>query len=311
MATSDSSMQTRIKSSFIYLANAVSDLRGNWLTLVLVLSPMVLLSALCVLPDALNVQHQLTRTFEPGVHSIGWWRAQMPYTPDTGPPPPPLFGRWTLRILHLMLAALAFLVKLVGLCTIKRIRSGKRQARMLNETIEVYREAIALTPSFLWIALIQVVAISVGFMLLVIPGLLAIVWLYLAPYALVFDNRRSWQALLYSRDLMRGRLWKVAVRILVFLAVWSGFNGWVGGAYLALALLVGVLAAWSGAVISLIFLLTLFGTAVAYTTTVFFMAAGARLYQDLQAIVVESAVAGQGASLPATAPLPNLTPATE
>ena len=67
-------MQTRIKSSFIYLANAVSDLRGNWLTLALVLSPMVLLSALCVLPDALNLQHQLVRAFEPGVHSIGWWR---------------------------------------------------------------------------------------------------------------------------------------------------------------------------------------------------------------------------------------------
>jgi hypothetical protein len=304
-------MQTRIKSSFIYLANAVSDLRGNWLTLALVLSPMVLLSALCVLPDALNLQHQLVRAFEPGVHSIGWWRVQMPYTPDTGPPPPPLFGRWTLRALHLTLMAIAFLVKLVGLCTIKRIRSGTRQARVLNETIEVYREAIALAPSFLWIALIQVIAIGVGFVLLVIPGLLAIVWLYLAPYALVFDNRRSWQALLYSRDLMRGRLFKVAVRIVVFLAVWSGFNGWVGGAFFALSLLVGPLAIWSGALTSMIFLFSFFASAVAYTTIVFFIAAGARLYQDLQAIGAESTVAAHDALLPATAPLPNLAPAAE
>jgi hypothetical protein len=304
-------MQTRIKSSFIYLANAVSDLRGNWLTLALVLSPMVLLSALCVLPDALNLQHQLVRAFEPGVHSIGWWRVQMPYAPDTGPPPPPLFGHWTLRALHLTLMAIAFLVKLVGLCTIKRIRSGTRQSRVLNETIEVYREAIALAPSFLWIALIQVIAIGVGFVLLVIPGLLAIVWLYLAPYALVFDNRRSWQALLYSRDLMRGRLFKVAVRIVVFLAVWSGFNGWVGGAFFALSLLVGPLAIWSGALTSMIFLFSFFASAVAYTTIVFFIAAGARLYQDLQAIAAESTVAAQDAVLPATAPLPNLVSATE
>ncbi len=304
-------MLTRIKSSFIYLANAVSDLRGNWLTLALVLSPMVLLSALCVLPDALNLQHQLVRTFEPGVRSVGWSRVQMPYAPDTGPPPPPLFGRWMLLALHLTLMAIAFLVKLVGLCTIKRIRSGTRQARVLNETIEVYREAISLAPSFLWIALIQVVAIGVGFVLLVIPGLLAIVWLYLAPYALVFDNRRSWQALLYSRDLMRGRLFKVAVRIVVFLAVWSGFNWWVGGAFFALSLLVGPLAIWSGALTSMIFLFSFFASAVAYTTIVFFIAAGARLYQDLQAIAAESMVAAQDALLPATAPLPNLTPAAE
>ena len=304
-------MRTRIKSSFIYLANAVSDLRGNWLTLALVLSPMVLLTGLCMLPDALNIQHQLARTFEPGVHSVGWWPVQIPYTPDTGPAPRPLFGRWTLRALHLIFTAIAFLVKLVGLCAIKRIRSGVRQARVLNETIEVYREAIALTPAFLWIALIQVVAVGVGFVLLVIPGLLAVVWLCLAPYALVFDNRRSWQALLYSRDLMRGRLMKVAVRIVVFLAVWSGFNAWVGGAFLALALLVSVLAAWSGAVISVIFLFTLFAAAVAYTTTVFFMAAGARLYHDLQAIAAESTQAAQDAMLPATAPLSNLTPAID
>lgn len=304
-------MRTRIKSSFIYLANAVSDLRGNWLTLALVLSPLVLLSALCVLPDALNLQHQLVRAFEPGVRSVGWWRVQMPYAPDTGPPPPPLFGRWTLLALHLTLMAIAFLVKLVGLCTIKRIRSGTRKARVLNETIEVYREAISLAPSFLWIALIQVIAIGVGLVLLVIPGLLAMVWLYLAPYALVFDNRRSWQALLYSRDLMRGRLFKVAVRIVVFLAVWSGFNWWVGGAFFALSLLVGPLAIWSGALTSMIFLFSFFASAVAYTTIVFFIAAGARLYQDLQAIAAESMVAAQDALLPATAPLPNLAPATE
>jgi hypothetical protein len=304
-------MRTRIKSSFIYLANAVSDLRGNCLTLALVLSPVVFLSALCVLPDALNIQHQLMRTFQPGMRSVGWWSVQIPYAPDTGPPPPPLFGHWTLRTLHLTLTAIAFLVKLVGLCAIKRVRSGMRHARVLNEAIEVYREAITLVPSFLWIALIQVIAIGVGFVLLVIPGLLAFVWLYLAPYALVFDNRRSWQALLYSRDLMRGQLLKVAVRIIVFLAVWSGFNVWVGGAFFALSLLVSPLAVWSGALTSVIFLFTCFAAAVAYTTTVFFMAAGARLYEDLRAIATESVAAAQDASLPATTPPPNLSPATE
>src|SRR5580698_9264145 len=201
MATSNGSMSTRIKSSFIYLANAVSDLRGNWATLALVLSPLVLLSALCVLPDALNLQHELVRKFEPGVRSIGWFPVQTPYAPDLGPPPPPLIAHWVLRILHYVLALNTVLVNLVALCTIKRIDSGTHKGRVLNEAIDIYRDVIALTPAYLWILLLQVIAIVVGFVLLVIPGVLAMVWLYFAQYALVFDNRRSWPALFHSRDL--------------------------------------------------------------------------------------------------------------
>jgi hypothetical protein len=301
-------MRTRIKSSFIYLANAVSDLRGNWLTLALVLSPMVVLSALCELPDTLNVQHALMRTFEPGVHSVGWIRVQEPYAPYTGPVQP-LYPHWVLAALHLAFTAITFLVRLVALCAIKRIKSGTRKARVLNETIEIYRDAVVLTPAFLWIALLQMIAIVVGFVLLVIPGLLAIAWLYFASFALVFDNRRSWHALLYSRDLTRGHLLKVGVRIMVFLAVWSGFNGWVWGGFFGLGLLIGPIALITGVLPATIFVFSLIEFAVTYTTIAFFIAAGARLYQDLGAIAAESTVAAHDALLPATARLPNLAPA--
>jgi hypothetical protein len=271
---------------------------------------MVLLSALCELPDALNLQHALMRTFEPGVRSIGWLRVQTPYAPDTGPVQP-LYPHWVLVALHLAFTTITFLVRLVALCAIKRIKSGTRKARVLNETIEIYRDAIALTPAFLMIALLQVIAIAVGFVLLVIPGLLAIVWLYFASFALVFDHRHSWHALLYSRDLTRGRLLKVAVRIIVFLAVWSGFNGWVWGAFFGLGLLIGPIALIAGVLPATIFFFSVIEFAVTYTTIAFFIAAGARLYQDLQAITAERMVAAQDASLPATAPLPNLAPAAK
>ena len=39
--------QARLRSSFIYLANAVNDLRGNWIIVAVVLAPLVLASALC------------------------------------------------------------------------------------------------------------------------------------------------------------------------------------------------------------------------------------------------------------------------
>ena len=65
MPTSCAVPQQRLKSSFIYLANAVGDLRGNWSVLAIALAPMVLAAALCLLPDALNLQYRLATTFEP------------------------------------------------------------------------------------------------------------------------------------------------------------------------------------------------------------------------------------------------------
>ena len=57
MPTSSAQWPSRdSKASFIYLANAVNDLRGNWMIVALVLAPLVLISALCLLPDALNLQ---------------------------------------------------------------------------------------------------------------------------------------------------------------------------------------------------------------------------------------------------------------
>jgi hypothetical protein len=306
MATSMRSMPPRIKSSFIYLANAVNDLRGNWATLALVLAPLVLVSALCVLPDALNLQHLLVHKFEPGVRSIGWIPAQTPSAPETAPAQP-LIAHWVLHLLHLVLALMTFFVNLVALCTVKRIESGMRKARILNEAIEIYREAIALAPAFFWILILQLIAVVVGFVLLVIPGLLAMVWLYFAQYALVFDGRRSWPALFYSRDLMRGRFFKVAVRIAVFLAVWSGFNSWVGGAFFGISLLIGPIGIWTGALWATIFVFDLIASAVAYATIAFFIAAGARLYQDLKAIAAEQGADVAAASLPATAPLANFS----
>jgi hypothetical protein len=298
-------MPTRIKSSFIYLANAVNDLRGNWATLALAMAPLVLLSALCVLPDALTLQHELVHRFEPGVRSIGWFPAQTPYAP------PPVV-HWVIRVhvLRIVLTLIASLVILVTLCTIRRIESGERKARILNEAIEIYRDAIALAPAFLWILLLQLIVVAVGFMLLLIPGLLAIVWLYFAQYALVFDNRRSWPALFYSRDLMRGRFFKVAVRIVVFLAVWSGFNSWVGGAFFGISLLIGPIGIWTGALWATIFAFALIASTVAYATIAFFITAGARLYQDLKSIAAEQGASVAASSLPATAPLANLNATT-
>src|SRR6185437_17067327 len=94
--------QARLRSSFIYLANAVNDLRGNWIIVAAVLAPLVLASAMCLLPDALNLQFSLVRTFEPGVTSVAFVQpVQTPYASATRAAPKPPFPRWMTTILHL------------------------------------------------------------------------------------------------------------------------------------------------------------------------------------------------------------------
>ncbi len=78
----------RLKSSFIYLANAVNDLRGNWSVLAVVLAPLLLAASLCLLPDALNLQHRLAANFEPGSQSIGYMQVDSADTPATPAPTP-------------------------------------------------------------------------------------------------------------------------------------------------------------------------------------------------------------------------------
>lgn len=300
--------QTRLKSSFIYLANAVTDLRGNWATLALVLAPLVLVAATCLLPDVLNLQHDLAvrfQRFEPGTRNVVLGLVQMPYEPAAAQTKP-LFPWWALMLFHLVTAVMAFTVNLIVLCTIKRIQAGVQRPRIINEAIEVYREAIGLVRAFFWILLLQLLAIGVGFILLIIPGFLLIAWLYFAQYALVFRGSRGMSALMRSYELIRGRFLRVAVRIVVFLAVWSGFNSWVGGTFFGVSLLLGPIGVFTGTLSTIVFLVDLLATGVGFATTAFFIVAGVRLYQDLEQMYGERAAPETDAALTPTAPLPSV-----
>ncbi len=327
--------QARLRSSFIYLANAVSDLSGDWPVLALVLAPLILGASLCLLPDALNIQHRVAHSFDSGdAHSVGVMLhrvalepAQTPYRPETSTPPPvDPYPEWMTISLHLVFLLILLMVHLVVLCKLARTYAQARAPTAVGEAIEVYKRVIKMTPAFLWISFLQFLVIAVVsaiFMIplvlvylavfgtamflripLLFPALLVITVLYFAKVGLVFDGIRSWHALLYSRELERGRFLKVAIRIMVFFAVWSGYNSWAAGAFLVASVLLGPVGAVTGSVWSLVFMLDLLAVAVAYFTSAFFVAAGVRLYQDLKALQQEQTVFANSA-LQATAPLPN------
>ena len=286
--------QTRLKSSFIYLANAVNDLRGNWAALAIVLAPLVVIASVCVLPDALNLQHLVAERFAPGLHHVSLVPAQ-----DSVPVAEvqPLFSRWTLVLFHILLAVLTVTVQLFVMCTIRRVQAGVQRAGMFAEAVEIYREAVNQVPAFLWIRLLQIGAIVIGSALLVVPGLLLLVWLYFAEFALVFDGHRSFSALLRSRDLLRKRFFRTAIRIVVFMAVWSGYNSWVAGTFFVASFLIGPLGTYAGSLGAAVLVMSTLATAVGFATTAFFVAAGARLYRDLGLMLAEDGA-------PAAAPLP-------
>ncbi len=301
--------QPRLRSSFIYLANAVNDLRGNWIIVAVVLAPLALASALCLLPDALNIQYSVVQTFEPGVTSVAFVKpVQMPYEPVARAAPKPVFPAWLTTILHLIDGFITLVgVNVVVLCALRRMQAGLRMARPIDEGIAVYREAANLLGSFVWVSVLQVLAIAVGAVLLAVPGVLAYVWLYFSQYAVIFDGRRGWSALLFSRDLMRGSFFRVTLRIVVFLAVWSGFNSWAGGTFFAVSLLAGWVGLITGALWASIFLVDLLAVAVLYATLAFLLAAGLRLYQDLIGLSAGQAALRSVPPLPPTAPLPSVS----
>ncbi|MGH7949692.1 MAG: hypothetical protein ACREQF_10735 [Candidatus Binataceae bacterium] len=299
---------TRLKSSFIYLANAVNDLRGNWMTLALVLAPLVIAASLCLLPEAINLHEWLVSETDPNVRNIAAQLAQLPHTPGAAEAPPAesALPIWLIRAFQALAVVIALSVNLVALCTFDRAHRGVQVPGAAAETLQIYRRALALFPSFLWIIILQVLVVVVAFMLprllapatniltfvglivLFVPAVMANVWLYFAQYALVFEDKRSWHALLHSRELTRGVFIKAAVRIVVFLAVWSGYNSWAYVTGLVLVIVLAPVGVLTGFVWTVIFLLEILAVSVTFATTAFFMAAGVRLYEDLRVIAGEN-----------------------
>ena len=320
----------RLKSSFIYLANAVNDLRGNWSVLAVVLAPLLLAASLCLLPDALNLQYRLATTFEPGTQTISYAQVDSVDAAPAKPAPltePQPFSPWVTWTLHRLFVLLTLLVTLVTLCSLKRIQAGIREPAVLGEAIEVYRQSVLLAPAFIWVTILQLATPALGLflfqqasnympasigvvayialVLMIILGAIVYAWLYFAQYALLFEGKHSWHALLFSRDLMRKRFFKVATRIVVFLAIWSGYNSWGAGAFVVVSLLFGPVGVVTGFLGTAIFLADLVQISIDFAATAFVVAAALRLYQDLRETEAAGRVeSAERAAMQPTAQLP-------
>lgn len=104
----------------------------------------------------------------------------------------------------LLQTLITFLAQLIGIYAVKKETAG--QSFHLKE---LFQDAFKEFPSFLWVNILLNLAVLSGLFLLIVPGIIFLVWFYLAPVILVFEKIKGAKALKESRNLVRGYFWRV------------------------------------------------------------------------------------------------------
>ncbi len=69
--------------------------------------------------------------------------------------------------------------------------------------------------SYWWISILNGIIVMLGFLLLIIPGIIFSIWFSFSFYVLVSEDRKGMKALLRSKELVKGYWWKVFWRFFV------------------------------------------------------------------------------------------------
>lgn len=89
--------------------------------------------------------------------------------------------------------------------------------------VTIWKESFKKVISYLWVGFQMLGAIIIGLLALIIPGLVFSVWFMFAPMAMVIDNKKGVQALVFSKKLIEGRVWSVLLKSLYPLLVFFVF----------------------------------------------------------------------------------------
>lgn len=76
-------------------------------------------------------------------------------------------------------------------------------------TVEAFRKSWRKIVPFIWISVLSSLVVTGGFMLLIIPGVIFAIWFTFAGYVLVSENLKGMDALLRSRQLVKGNWGRV------------------------------------------------------------------------------------------------------
>lgn len=88
-----------------------------------------------------------------------------------------------------------------------------------KSSTEVYQASKPWLGTVFLAALVSGVLVAIGFILLIIPGVILAVWFCMSAYVIVHENKSSIEALKTSRHLVKGRFWPVLARLLILIVI--------------------------------------------------------------------------------------------
>ncbi len=110
----------------------------------------------------------------------------------------------------------AMLYMFVGMAFNSADMFAKKKDKSLGEYLKM------TTPMFwplILVGIITTIAIVLGFILLIIPGIIFSVWYMYASYEVIFSKKKGMEALRSSKGLVHGRFWPVLWRLFVIYLV--------------------------------------------------------------------------------------------
>jgi hypothetical protein len=85
--------------------------------------------------------------------------------------------------------------------------------------LEVAKKAWKNVWSYWWVAILTGLVVLGGAVFFIIPGLILAVWLVMARYVFVLENKRGFDALLRSKEYVEGHGWEVVGKSLYLLLI--------------------------------------------------------------------------------------------
>jgi hypothetical protein len=82
--------------------------------------------------------------------------------------------------------------------------------------LESYRRGLNKIHSIFWVAFLIGFIYSGGLLLFIVPGIIFLVWFSLAPFILISEDTKGMDALLKSKEYIKGKWWSVFGRFLFF-----------------------------------------------------------------------------------------------
>lgn len=114
-------------------------------------------------------------------------------------------------ILLLAAAWILFVFIWPGVALIYAVKERKREIGFRQSFGKAWPKLL----SYLWVSFLSGLAVFAGLILLIIPGIIFMVWFSFSVYVLIAEDRKGTQALSRSKQLVKGRWWKVFGRLVM------------------------------------------------------------------------------------------------